>query len=145
MLYGKYVEDGTIRLDQTLRDIGLTDVGGLSDRELGATVDHIITARSGIYHPASNAGDDTASAPPRGSQRPGAYFLYNNWDFNAAGAIFEKLTGRNIYDALETDLSGPIGMQDFNRARQRKSGTAVTSQHLAYHMYLLCSDNRPSI
>jgi CubicO group peptidase (beta-lactamase class C family) len=140
ILYGKYVENGTIPLSKTLGELEFTDVGGLMPRELEATVDHLLTARSGVYHPASNAGDDTASAPPRGSQRPGAYFLYNNWDFNAAGAVFEKLTKRDIYDALESDLAKAIGMQDFDRSRQRKSGNAERSQHMAYHMWLSTRD-----
>ncbi len=140
IMYGKYVENGTIPLGRTLGELQVTDVGGLLPRELEATVENVITARSGVYHPASNAGDDTASAPPRGSQRPGTYFLYNNWDFNMAGAIFEKLTGRDIYDALQTDLAEPIGMQDFDRTRQRKSGDARQSQYLAYHMYLSTRD-----
>lgn len=140
MLYGKYVENGTVPLSKTLREIGLTDVDGLLPQELEATVESLITARSGVYHPASNAGDSTASAPPRGSQRPGTYYLYNNWDFNAAGAVFEKLTAREIYDALETDLAQPIGMQDFDRSKQQKRGDAKRSQHMAYHMWLSTRD-----
>ncbi len=140
IVYGKYVENGTIPLRRTLKEMEFTDVGGLMDQELQATVEDVITARSGVYHPASNAGDDTSSAPPRGSQRPGTYQLYNNWDFNMAGAIFEKLTGRDIYDALESDLARPIGMQDFDRARQRKSGNAARSQYMAYHMWLSTRD-----
>ena len=140
VMYGKYVENGTIPLGRTLGEMQFTDVGGLMPRELEATVENVITARSGVYHPASNSGDDTASAPPRGSQRPGTYFLYNNWDFNAAGAAFEKLTGCDIYDALQSDLAEPLGMQDFDRSRQRKSGDAKQSQFLAYHMYLSTRD-----
>lgn len=140
MLYGNYVAAGKIRLDRTLRDLGLEDVGGLLPLEQKATIEHLLTARSGVYHPASNPGDSTAFAPPRGSQRPGSYFLYNNWDFNAAGAIFERLTGRDIYDALETDLARPIGMQDFDRSRQQKSGDSKRSQFLAYHMWLSTRD-----
>ncbi len=140
ILYGKYVENGTIKLDRTLRELEFNDVGGLSPREQEATIEHLITARSGIYHPASNPGDNTDSAPPRSSQRPGSYYLYNNWDFNAAGAVFEKLTGRDIYDALESDLAKPIGMQDFDRARQRKSGDPNRSQHRAYHIWLSTRD-----
>jgi CubicO group peptidase (beta-lactamase class C family) len=140
ILYGKYVENGTISLGKTLRELEFTDVGGLSPQEQEATVEHLITARSGVYHAASNPGDSTDSAPPRGSQRPGTYYLYNNWDFNAAGAVFEKLTGRDIYDALETDLAGPIGMQDFDRSRQRKSGDANRSLHQAYHIWLSTRD-----
>jgi CubicO group peptidase (beta-lactamase class C family) len=140
MLYGKYVENGTIKLDATLKDLQFTDVGGLLPRELEATVEDLITARSGVYHPASNAGDSTDSAPPRGSQAPGTFYLYNNWDFNAAGAVFEKLTGRDIYDAVETDLARPIGMQDFDRKAQQKSGDPRRSQHMAYHMFFSVRD-----
>ncbi len=140
MLYGKYVENGTIKLDTTLKELQFTDVGGLLPRELEATVEDLITARSGVYHPASNAGDSTDSAPPRGSQAPGTYYLYNNWDFNAAGAVFEKLTGRDIYDAVESDLARPIGMQDFDREAQRKSGDPTRSQHMAYHMFFSVRD-----
>jgi CubicO group peptidase (beta-lactamase class C family) len=140
ILYGKYVENGTINLDRTLKEVGLTEVDELLPSELNATVENLITARSGVYHPASNSGDSTASAPPRGSQRPGAYYLYNNWDFNAAGAVFEMLTGKDIYDALESDLARPIGMQDFDRSRQLKSGNLKRSKHPAYHMYLSTRD-----
>jgi len=140
LLYGKYVENGTIPLTKTIGEIGLTDLDGLLPREQQATVENLITARSGVYHPASNSGDNTASAPPRGSQVPGTYYLYNNWDFNAAGAVFEKLTGRDIYDAVETDLARPIGMQDFDRSLQKKSGDAKRSQHMAYHMWFSVRD-----
>ncbi|MFO7692978.1 MAG: serine hydrolase [Vicinamibacterales bacterium] len=140
MLYGKYVENGTIRLDTRLEDLEFTDVGGLLPRELEATIEHLITARSGVYHPASNAGDSTDSAPPRGSQQPGSYYLYNNWDFNAAGAIFEKLTGRDIYDAVESDLARPVAMQDFDRKIHRKTGDPKRSQHMAYHMHFSVRD-----
>ena len=36
MLYGNYVKSGKIRLDKTLKDLGITDIGGLSDQELEA-------------------------------------------------------------------------------------------------------------
>ncbi len=140
MLYGNYVASGAVRLDRTLRDLGMSDVGGLLPIEQEATVEHLLTARSGVYHPASNPGDDTAHAPPRGSQAPGTYFLYNNWDFNAAGHAFEKMTGRDIYDARDTDLARPIGMEDFDRSRQRKSGDSSRSAYPAYHMWLSTRD-----
>ncbi len=140
ILYGKYVKDGTIRLNWTLEELGITDVDGLLPVEIKATIDHLITARSGIYHPASNGGDSTASAPPRGSQEPGKYFLYNNWDFNCAGYIFEKLTHQTIYDALERDLAIPLNMQDFDRLAQRKSGNLKQSRYPAYHIWLSTRD-----
>jgi CubicO group peptidase (beta-lactamase class C family) len=112
----------------------------LSPQEKQATVRHLLMARSGIYHPASNSGDDLASAPPRGSQAPGSYYLYSNWDFNALGTVFEQETGRNIYDALESDLARPIGMQDWRRELQVRSGDTTRSVHRAYHMILSTRD-----
>jgi CubicO group peptidase (beta-lactamase class C family) len=51
--------------------------------------------------------------PPRWTQPPGAHWYYNNWDFNVLGIIFEKLTGKNIFEEFERRIAGPIGMQDF--------------------------------
>jgi CubicO group peptidase (beta-lactamase class C family) len=140
MLYGNYVASGKIRLDKTLKDLKITDVGGLSDQELEATVADLLGARSGVYHPASYSGDDLASAPPRGSQKHGTYYLYSNWDFNVVGTIFEQETGRDIYDALESDLARPIGMQDFDRALQKKEGDDTKSIHRAYPMWFSTRD-----
>ncbi len=140
MLYGRYVENGTIDLDKTLAEMGMDDVGGLLDIEKQATVEHLIAARSGVYHAASNSGDDLASAPERGSQQPGTYQLYSNWDFNAAGAAFERETGVDIYDALQEQLAIPLGFQDWDRGAQRKSGNLEVSQYPAYHMWLSTRD-----
>jgi CubicO group peptidase (beta-lactamase class C family) len=140
MLYGNYVASGKVRLDKTLTEMGIDEIGGLTAEEKQATILDLLTARSGIYHPASNAGDDLASAPPHGSQKPGTYMLYSNWDFNAAGTAFELETGRGIYDALESDLAKPLGMRDFNRAAHRRSGDSTRSRHLAYHINLSTRD-----
>lgn len=140
ILYGIYVERGVIDLDKTLADLGIDDIQGLTDDEKRATVRHLLTARSGVYHPASNSGDDLAHAPPRGSQPPGGLFLYSNWDFNALGTIFEQETGISIYDALQKELVEPLGMRDFDRSIHRRTGNANLSQHLAYHMHLSTRD-----
>jgi CubicO group peptidase (beta-lactamase class C family) len=140
ILYGIYEERGRIDLDRTLAQLGIDDIEGLTDEEKQATVLNLITARSGIYHPASNSGDDLANAPPRGSQKPGSYYLYSNWDFNALGTIFEKETGIDIYAALEQDLALPLGFQDFDHDRHRKSGDLNRSVHPAYHMNLSTRD-----
>lgn len=140
MLYGNYVASGRIHLDKTLAGLGIDDIGGLTAAEKQATIRDLLTARSGVYHEASNSGDDLASAPPRGSQPHGTYQLYSNWDFNAAGAAFEIETGRNIYDALETDIARPIGMQDWRRDMQRKTGDSTKSRYLAYHITLSTRD-----
>lgn len=140
MLYGIYVSRGMIDLDRTLEQLGIDDNQGLTPAERQARVRHILAARSGIYHPASNSGDDLASAPPRGSQAPGSYYLYSNWDFNVLGTIFEQFTGENLYDVLQRELVEPIGMQDFQRSRHRRTGDASASRHLAYHMHFSTRD-----
>ncbi len=140
MMYGKYVKDGTIKLDATLEDMGMDDLGGLLPIEKKATVKDLISARSGIYHKASNSGDNSADAPPRGSQQPGTYYLYNNWDFNASGGVFEKMTGKSIFDELNDQLAIPLGFQDFTLEDHKKSGNPEKSQYLAYHMHLSARD-----
>lgn len=140
MLFGIAVANGTVDLDRTLAQIGIDDIGGLTSAEREATVRDLLSARSGVYHIASNPGDDLASAPPRGSQRHGTYYLYSNWDFNALGTIYEKETGRDIYDALEADIARPIGMEDFDRTIHVKSGDTTRSIHRAYHMNLSTRD-----
>jgi CubicO group peptidase (beta-lactamase class C family) len=140
MLYGDWVEKGVIDLEWTLEELGVDDVGGLLPIEKRATVHHLITARSGVYHPASNSGDNLADAPERGSQEPGTYMLYSNWDFNAAGAVFEQLTGRNIYDELQAQLAIPLQFQDWDRSAQQKSGNLAVSRNPAYHMWLSTRD-----
>jgi CubicO group peptidase (beta-lactamase class C family) len=140
MLYGIHVERGEIDLDRTLAQLGIDDIGELTDQEKRATIRHLLMARSGVYHQASNSGDDLASAPPRGSQQPGTYYLYSNWDFNALGTIFEQETGQSIYDALEIDITRPIGFQDFDRSIHRRTGDATRSRHLAYHMHFSTRD-----
>jgi CubicO group peptidase (beta-lactamase class C family) len=140
VLYGKYVEDGTIDLNRMIGDIGIDEPDGLLPIEREARLRDLLTARSGVYHPASNEGDSAASAPPRGSQKPGTYFLYNNWDFNAAGGAFELLTGQSIYQAFDNDLARPLQLQDFDVHAQKMLGDSTRSRYLAYHLWLSTRD-----
>lgn len=140
MLYGYWVENGTIKLDTTLEALKIDDIGGLLPIEKKATIDHVITARSGVYHPASYSGDDLAQAPPRGSQKPGAYMLYSNWDFNVAGAIFEQLTQRDIYDELQSQLAIPLQFEDWDRSAQHKEGDLTVSKYPAYPIWVSTRD-----
>jgi CubicO group peptidase (beta-lactamase class C family) len=112
VLYGIAIERGLIDPAATLADLGIDDVPPLTEPERQATIEHIITARSGIYHP-SIMDDDAAGRPPRGSSAPGQSFYYNNWDFNAAGGIFEELTGVSLGRAIRDWVALPIGMEDF--------------------------------
>lgn len=139
MLYGNYVASGKINPGKNVVQLGLEDVQPFLEIEKSATLYNLLTARSGIYHPTANK-ELTDLSPRRGSQAPGTYFQYQNWDFNAAGTAFEKLTGKDIFDALEQDLARPIGMQDFDRSKQRKNNEMPISRHPEYAMYLSTRD-----
>jgi len=142
MLFGKYAENGTVNLDASVGSLGIDDIGGLLPSEKEATVRDLLTARSGVYHPAANDGDDRQYAPERGTVKHGTRYLYNNWDFNCAGAVFEKTTGKNIYDAFLEDIAIPVGMQDYRVDRQHKGAVSypAESDFLAYHFWLSTRD-----
>jgi CubicO group peptidase (beta-lactamase class C family) len=140
LLYGPYVERGEINLDATLGQLQVDDIGGLLPAEKAATIRNLLTARSGIYHRASNPGDQYSLAPKRGSVVPGSTWLYNNWDFNVAGFILEQQTQQNIYDLVDSMLARPLQMQNWNHEIQQKSGDANVSKFPAYHMWFSTQD-----
>lgn len=141
MLYGKYVENGMIDLDETIGSIGIDETDGLLPIEKEATVRDILMAKSGVFYPPANGGYDSKNAKKRGSVEPGEYFLYNNWDFNVAGHILELKSGNDIYQEIENQLAIPLGFQDWNIKNQRKSNTKKgKSQYLAYHIYISTRD-----
>lgn len=140
ILYGKYVEDGTINLNKTVEQLGIDDVEGILPQEKSATVQDIISARSGIFHPEGYPGGMQEYAPKRGSVKPGSYWLYSNWDFNVAGYIFEEETGKNIYDEVESQLAKPLDMQDWDRSLQKKQGNPRISKYLAYPIWFSTRD-----
>ena len=140
-LYGIHVYDGRIDLTRTLRGLGINDnAPSLSDVELGATLHDVIKARSGVYHPALYETAAMAAArPPRGSHAPGTFWSYNNWDFNVAGFIFERLTKTNLFRDFEERIARPIGMEDFGLTDTAYVGGA-DSVYPAYPFRLTARD-----
>ena len=112
VLYGVYSDE--IDLDLTLAELDIDDVSALTEQEKQARVADLIQSRSGVYHPAAaEPAEMSGGRPDRGSHPPGSYWWYNNWDFNAAGTVFEQLTGTGIFDAFDSAIAKPIGMQDY--------------------------------
>lgn len=140
ILYGKYVENGVIDLDKSLKELKIEDHTPFLELEQSATIKDLISARSGVFLPGSNGGDFRRLAPERGSVKPGSYWLYSNWDFNLAGYIFEQETNRNIYDEIEAQLVEPLEMQDWDRSLQIKNGNLEVSKFPAYHIWLSTRD-----
>ncbi|EJE48521.1 penicillin-binding protein, beta-lactamase class C [Acidovorax sp. CF316] len=141
VLYGMHVGRGAIDLDQSLASLGITDKGGLSDVEQTATVRQLLQSRSGVYH---EAAYETPAAkkrrPERGSHAPGTYWYYNNWDFNALATIFQRRTGKDVFEALKTELAEPLQFEDFRYPQDTKFEYERSSEHPAYLMFLSARD-----
>ncbi len=140
-LVGIAVANKQIRLDDTLAKLGIDDKPpSLTAEEKHATVRDLLEARSGIYHPAAyETSGMAAKRPDRGSHAPGTFWYYNNWDFNALGGIYEKATHQSIYDALQTEIATPIGMQDY-RAKDGKYVKEDSSRFAAYTIRMSARD-----
>jgi CubicO group peptidase (beta-lactamase class C family) len=139
-LYGKYVHDGAIDLDKSLRSLGIDDEPPLTKQEKTATIRDCLKARSGVYHTAEAESEGMHNKKPeRGTFRAGEFWLYNNWDFNVLGTIFQQLTGKNIFQALKEDIADPIGMEDFI-AEDGRSFKTNRSIHEAYMFIISARD-----
>ncbi len=139
-LYGIQVSEGVIDLDATMEDLEIDDNEGLSDTEKQATVQMLLEARSGIYHPALfETASMTAAKPERHSHAPGTHYHYNNWDFNASGTIYEMLSGELIHESFKQRIANPVGMQDYVPEDGRYV-TGEESQHAAYPFVISTRD-----
>ena len=147
-LMGQDVADGTIDLSLTLEQLGIDDNDGLSEVEKQATIYDLLTARSGIYHP---AGYETPwmqlIKEKRHSHAPGTHWCYNNWDFNALGTIFTKLTGKTVHQAFDERIAKPLQFEDFSLAGDNSAGRPdgwydhfTESRHAAYPFRLSTRD-----
>jgi CubicO group peptidase (beta-lactamase class C family) len=141
-LIGIAVGRGQMHLDQTLAELGIDDnPPSLTAIEKTATVREMIEARSGVYHPTVYETPWMLSIKPaRGTHAPGEFWVYNNWDFNTAGAIYEKLTGQRIFDALKTEIANPIGMQDYQPSDGRYASGEPGSRYPAYPLKMSARD-----
>ena len=139
-LYGKYVEDGTINLDKTMSELGIDDEPVLSDQEKTATIRDCLKARSGVFHTAEAENDAMHKLKPlRDTFKPGEFWLYNNWDFNVLGTIFEQQTGKKIFQAFKDDIADPIQMENFSveNGMSFKTGRSI---HEAYMFVISAHD-----
>ena len=132
MLFGQPVADGRIALSDTLAQLGIDDDPPLTPEERQATVFDLLTARSGVYHPANfESRGMRRKRPERGSHPPGSFWYYNNWDFNALGTIYEQATGQGLFDAFDRQVAGPLHMQHYS-VRDMRYFRRKHSVHPAY-------------
>jgi len=113
-LYGVYAHSGKFDLNQTIEQLGIDDDPPLTSQEKQATLRMLLQARSGVYHPfVGGTPGMKAERPPRGSHPPGTFWYYNQWDFNALGAIFEQQLHSKIGAEFQKQIATPVQMQDF--------------------------------
>jgi CubicO group peptidase (beta-lactamase class C family) len=140
-LYGIHEAEGRIDPEATLDKLGIDDKEGLTAREKMANVQDLLTARSGIYHPSGYETEGMlAIKPARGSAGPGTTWCYNNWDFNALGTIFRKLTGADIFVDFAERIAAPCGMEDFRPEVHGQYVGLPASDHPAYPFRMTARD-----
>ena len=111
-LYGIYWDRGEIELNKTLADLGIDDEPDpLLETEKQARILDLLKARSGVFHPAAYAG--RTDSRPRGSEGPGRFFAYNNWDFNTSATILMQQTGEDVFEAFDQYFGQPLKMEDW--------------------------------
>jgi len=141
ILFGIAADKGLVNLDATLGELGIDDAPQpLTAEERTATVRDLLAARSGIY--LSTLGESAsaeARRPKRGSHAPGTFWHYNNWDFNALGTIFEKVTGISIGQAISDWLAVPLGMQTFCPEHVTYEYAEFT-EHAMWRVYMSAED-----
>jgi CubicO group peptidase (beta-lactamase class C family) len=140
-LIGIAVAQHQISQHETVGTLGIDDNrSSLTVEEKQATVRDLSEARSGVYHGANYETPDMAARrPPRGADPHGTFWYYNNWDFNALGAICEHAVSTPIFTAIAHQIAVPIGMQDFDPARCRYIGRP-DSIYPAYAFYASARD-----
>jgi CubicO group peptidase (beta-lactamase class C family) len=113
-LWGIAESKGLVKLDATLESLGVDDLQPLTAAEKQARLIDLLHARSGVYHPSAYAPTDMEEGlPKRGSHAPNTFWYYNNWDFNVAGSLLERVGGKPLGQLLDEWIAKPIGMEDY--------------------------------
>ncbi len=119
-MIGIYASRGLIDIQSTLRKLGINDKDGLSEQELDARIIDLLKARSGVYHRAAyETPGMEKNRPQRDTHKRNEYWYYNNWDFNALTTIFEKTTGRSVFEAFKEDIADKLEMAKYVLADQK--------------------------
>ncbi|MEM7052179.1 MAG: serine hydrolase [Acidobacteriota bacterium] len=139
-LVGMALEETDLRLDNTLEDLAIDDDPPLDQGEKQARLADLLSSRSGVYHRAAyEAARHARNRPQRGAHRPGDFFYYNNWDFNALGTIVSRALGGDLFELMQRRLAEPLGMQDFSLERTEYRREKA-SRHPAYLLEMSARD-----
>ncbi|ADU30263.1 serine hydrolase domain-containing protein [Evansella cellulosilytica] len=140
-LYGIQVEEDLINLQHTLDELNISDEPPLAENEKLATIEHLLTSSSGVFH---KAGEESWSMrrnrPSRGSHEPGTHFYYNNWDFNVLGTIYNDETDSDLFHHFQNKIAEPIGMEDFSLYETEYKNEESRSIHPSYLFQISARD-----
>ena len=128
-LYGIAVKEGKIDTSDTLGELGIEAQPPLSEAEKKAKVIHLLSASSGIYR-----------QPERPNVEPGTQWVYNGWDFNTLGSIYEQETGEVVFEAIKKDIAEPLGMQDYEATWGHYFSQPWRSNHPSYNIWMSARD-----
>lgn len=141
-LLGMEYDLGNLDLNATMEELGVDDIEGLTAAEKQATIHNLITSSSGVYHPgAYESKEQEGARPPRGSFKPGEFFYYNNWDFNAIGHIYRMISSNDLFVGIENSISNRIGMEDFQLEHTKYEFEESKSKFPAYRMQTSARDD----
>lgn len=139
-LLGIQTNAGRLSLDATLGALGIDDKEGLTPAEAAATVRDLLTSRSGVYLPAAWEHPSHAlNRPERGAHVPGTHFYYDNWDFNALGTIYNRVSDGDLFEDFRERIARPLGMQDY-RVEEGEYLLEEASDHPAYVFHMSARD-----
>ena len=131
-LWAGAISSGALRLDTTLGQLGVTDRTPLTEVERSATLEHLLSSRSGVYIPAAReTSSNRRRRPERGSHAPGTFYYYNNWDFNLLGEIYRDRIAPDVGAEFARQFATPLGMEDY-RPSDFEWRSEEVSPHPAY-------------
>lgn len=143
LLIGIAQDKGLLNINETLGEMGIGENGvELTETEKSASIRDLLMARSGIYLDADAQPEMATERPSRGQYRPGEFYYYNNFDFNALGTILNVKTGMSYEECLYEWLALPLEMQEF-RSENVVYGTpfsSIDTQHPAYKTWMSARD-----
>ena len=139
-LIGLYVDEGIIDIDHSLADLNIVDsMHQLTATEKTATIEDLLSSRSGIYLPA--AYEFPSRKPQRGKFKPGENWYYaNNWDYNVLGTIYEQESGKKIFEDFHKRFAIPLQMNDYEISDGYYHYELNKSAHSAYPFRMSARD-----
>jgi CubicO group peptidase (beta-lactamase class C family) len=139
-LFGIYIDNNQINVNKTLAELGIDDQPYfLTETEKTAKIVDLLSARSGIYLPAAYEPARNRK-PPRGAYPPGAFWCYNNWDFNTLLTIFEQETGKMIFEEFNLHFAEKLHMEHFHPSHGYYHFEPEKSMHPAYPFRMSARD-----